>query len=108
MKRFNVAKSRRSLLAGFILTVLSVSAANAHGNSNMAPWEACKAQERGAACSFQDGHGDEYRGSCQLFSDALMCVRNQPIIRHSHDEYGHSHASPTIKGEQTTTGYDPH
>lgn len=74
-------KHRLNALAGLAVLLLSTPVVIAHGVHNEAPWTACSAQERNASCSYSDGHGDLYRGSCQLFSDKLMCVRNQPIVR---------------------------
>lgn len=74
-------RKRRLGLAATVGYLLIVSPAYAHENHNEAPWAACEAQQQNSSCEFSDGHGDLYRGSCQVFSDSLMCVRNQPIVR---------------------------
>ena len=69
----------------FIVTLFmmlsSLLTASAHdSHTHKAPWQACEDKEKSASCVYQNGKGDVFKGSCQLFSEALMCVRNQPII----------------------------
>lgn len=55
--------------------------ANAHdSHTHSAPWQACESKQKSAQCSYSNGENDLFKGSCQLFSETLMCVRNQPII----------------------------
>lgn len=55
--------------------------ANAHdSHTHSAPWQACESKQKSAQCSYTNGENDLFKGSCQLFSETLMCVRNQPII----------------------------
>ncbi len=44
-------------------------------------WSACDGLTLGAPCSFENATHDTYRGSCRSISEALVCVRNQPIER---------------------------
>lgn len=62
-------------------TLFGSFAANAHdSHTHSAPWQACENKKKLAQCSFTNGDGDIFKGSCQVFSETLMCVRNQPII----------------------------
>jgi hypothetical protein len=75
-----------NLVAVLFTTVfVGVFTASAHdSHTHTAPWEACEEKKKSEQCSFTNGDGDLFKGSCQLFSEALMCVRNQPII-HAED-----------------------
>ena len=66
------------VLTTLFSSVFSVSAHDSH--THTAPWEACEEKNKSEQCSYTNGDGDLFRGSCQLFSESLMCVRNQPII----------------------------
>lgn len=56
--------------------------AQAHnGHGDELPWQACSASEKNTPCEYTNSHGDIYQGNCKLFGDALMCVRNKPIVR---------------------------
>ena len=58
------------------------NAAIAHnGHGDELPWLACVEHVKNAPCEYSNSHGDLYRGHCKLFSGALMCIRNKPIIR---------------------------
>lgn len=46
---------------------------------NKVAWQACDAKAASEPCSFENAANDVYRGTCQLMSDSMMCVRNQPI-----------------------------
>lgn len=98
MRLIYLRKSWLGIVAvvGYLLIVFP---AYAHENHNAAPWAACEAQKRDSSCAFTDGHGDLYRGSCQVFSGSLMCVRNQPIVRNEGEagakfQAMQSHTSP--------------
>ncbi len=86
-------------LISLAMLALSTSAVFAHGIHNKAPWAACEAQERGASCAYTDGHDDLYRGSCQLISNALLCVRNQPIVRQEGHASHPAEPSPAAAGK---------
>jgi hypothetical protein len=63
------------------MTLLYISSASAHdSHTHTAPWEACEHMKKSKQCAYINGDGDLFQGTCQLFSDVLMCVRNQPII----------------------------
>ena len=53
-------------------------------------WRVCQGREIGEPCVFQSLDHDVFRGSCQSMSNALVCVRNQPIEPASN--WTHSHA----------------
>ena len=89
---------RYKLFFSAYLMAFSISL-GAHEMVYEAPWEACEEAVRSDQCAYQNGDGDLFRGTCQSFNEALMCVRNQPIIyassvdsshqlthEHSHDE----------------------
>ena len=62
-----------SLLCTFIVT--------AHdSNSHTAPWQSCETKKVAQSCEYTNGKNDLYKGTCQTFNNARMCVRNQPII----------------------------
>tara|TARA_R110000744_G_scaffold35132_1_gene81588 strand:+ start:13125 stop:13409 length:285 start_codon:yes stop_codon:yes gene_type:complete len=68
-----------------IVTVTCIASlaftASAHdSHTHSAPWQACENKQKTAQCSFTNGDEDLFKGSCQMFSETLMCVRNQPII----------------------------
>ncbi|MGB5247169.1 MAG: hypothetical protein WBM54_04945 [Woeseia sp.] len=67
------------IILGAILAVISAAAFAHDGHLNDAPWSACEDQQIGDACTFENSAKDIYRGTCRAMSDALMCVRNQPI-----------------------------
>ena len=50
------------------------------GHSSRAPWDACIGRASGAACEWDDAAHYRYVGTCRRFSDALLCVRQQPVI----------------------------
>ncbi|MEP0174743.1 MAG: hypothetical protein ABJH28_11480 [Paraglaciecola sp.] len=60
------------------LLSLSVSAHNGHGDE--LPWQACEEAEKDDTCEYTNSHNDRYIGNCKVFSGALMCVRNKPIV----------------------------
>ena len=39
----------------------------------------CENSMRSDSCEYTNNHEDIYRGTCQMMSDKLLCVRNQPI-----------------------------
>ena len=68
-------------LSLFIITLCSSKLANAHySHTHTAPWQACENMHKTEQCSYTNGDGDLFKGTCQLFDEVLMCVRNQPII----------------------------
>lgn len=98
----NLYKSLRQWQGSRVVTTLVFCVCsltvNAHELIHEAPWDACESAEKSQECSYSNEEGDLYRGTCQIFSEALMCVRNQPILyaerRNTdlHDtEHHHSH-----------------
>ncbi|ABG41414.1 hypothetical protein Patl_2906 [Paraglaciecola sp. T6c] len=70
------------ILCAAILPLLASSNATAHaGQLNIKALDACELKERSQACDYRGTHNDLYIGTCQYMSDALSCVRNQPIQR---------------------------
>lgn len=64
-----------------LIALLSVSIISfAHDMVHEAPWSACEEAARSDQCSYSNDNGDLYQGTCQSFNDALMCVRNKPIV----------------------------
>lgn len=57
---------------------LNVSPHDSH--THKAPWVACEEKNKAAECSYKNGTGDFFKGSCQSFQEILMCVRSEPII----------------------------
>ena len=62
------------LASGFF----TVKAHDSH--THTAPWQACEQKQKTEQCAYTNGAEDLFKGSCQLFSDKLLCVRNEPII----------------------------
>ena len=56
---------------------------------NNKAWQVCENQAKSDACEYTDNHEDIYRGSCQLMSEKLLCVRNQPIVKGNPDSATH-------------------
>lgn len=83
----------RALLA---LALALPATASAHaGHVDPAPWAACEHEDLGASCAWEDSARSLYRGTCRSMSDALVCVRNQPIVRaEARADHGHSHPAP--------------
>lgn len=80
-----IVKNKREFTAICCLSILPLLTANAHdSHTHEAPWQACADKQNTQQCEFKNGDGDLHKGSCQLFSETLMCVRNQPII-HAED-----------------------
>jgi hypothetical protein len=50
------------------------------GHSSRAPWDACAGRSSGEACAWEDAAHLRFVGTCRRFSDALLCVRQRPVI----------------------------
>jgi hypothetical protein len=48
---------------------------------NNKAWQVCESSMRSDSCEYTDNHHDIYRGTCQVMSEKLLCVRNQPIVK---------------------------
>lgn len=68
---------------GIALLTLSHSVWPHTADVNQVAWQACESKPVSQQCEFKNADHDVYRGTCQLMSDAMMCVRNQPIERHT-------------------------
>lgn len=66
------------VLTTVFLSAFTVSAHDSH--THTAPWQACEDKEKSEQCAYKNGDDDLFKGTCQVFSEVLMCVRNQPII----------------------------
>lgn len=64
-----------------LISSFSLSIFAHEGHIHKAPWEACEKKQKEDNCSYVNGDNDLFRGSCQYFSNKLMCVRNKPIIK---------------------------
>lgn len=64
-----------------VMVLFSIFSVNAHdSHTHEAPWQACEQKQKSQQCSYNNGAGDLFKGTCQLFSKVLKCVRNEPII----------------------------
>ncbi|MEP2651846.1 MAG: hypothetical protein ABJH06_07600 [Paraglaciecola sp.] len=72
-------KTKGSLLI-LTLGLVAVPAKAHNGHGDELPWQACTLAQKGDLCEYTNRHNDLYQGSCRVFSDALMCVRNKPIV----------------------------
>jgi hypothetical protein len=50
------------------------------GHSDRAPWDACAGRASGAPCAWDDAAHFRFVGSCRRFSDAMLCVRQRPVM----------------------------
>ena len=67
-------------LAVVSLSLCFTSLSFAHsGHVHKAPLIACQSLSKGESCRYMVGKDKVYKGTCQLFEETLMCVRNQPI-----------------------------
>lgn len=87
MKTHRLRPALVGLLLGAVLTTsvstlgLGPSSAHAHqGHTDRAPWEACAEKALDDACEWTDRSHARYIGTCREIADALMCVRNRPIV----------------------------
>ena len=64
-----------------------VAAAHA-GHTSKDAWEVCETKSLTDMCSYEDDT-HLYRGSCRLVSNALMCVRSQPLVELELDSIEH-------------------
>lgn len=76
-----------------VLVFLSINNAYAHDIDHSAPWDACEDLEKSAQCAYVVDEKDLYRGTCQIFQEHLMCIRNQPIVsvEGEHNDADHYH-----------------
>ena len=90
-----------------LLTILAcTSSASAHdSHTHQAPWQACAEKQIKKACSYTNGDEDLFKGSCQLFNEVLMCVRNEPII---HFEDLSKEAQKEVVSEASKTSLSHH
>ncbi len=64
--------------------------ASAHSSvTNNKAWQVCENQAKSDACEYTDNHENIYRGTCQLMSEKLLCVRNHPIVKGNPDSATH-------------------
>ena len=64
-----------------VIAALYLMPAMAHdSHTHEAPWQACEQKKKAQQCSYNNGAGDLFKGTCQSFKKHLMCVRNQPIV----------------------------
>ena len=80
LKLPQVVATGGALLVGlFLLTATHTAQAHEGGFGNEVMWQACEAKKINDPCAFENLDHDAYRGTCQSMSNALVCVRNQPI-----------------------------
>ena len=73
-----IGKTALSLGGSLLFSItFTVQAHDSH--THEAPWQACETKQVASQCSYTNGAGDLYKGTCQTFQEALMCVRNKPI-----------------------------
>jgi len=67
------------------LALLLLAQAHAHGgHTSTLPWDACAGAQLSAACSWEAADL-LHRGTCRGAEEALLCVRNQPLVpAHAH------------------------
>ncbi len=56
------------------------------GHHTAQAWKACETKSVGATCNYIMQTDQLYKGSCRQMTQALMCVRNQPILTLSIEE----------------------
>lgn len=66
----------------FTLIIINTSSLIGHNShSNKASYKACEQKQQNNKCFYTNSHKDLFKGSCQIFSQKLVCVRNKPIVR---------------------------
>lgn len=69
-----------SLIASVTFSASFSTPTWAHGQHvNTQPWVVCAEAKHDDTCQYVVASNQLYKGTCQAMSDALMCVRNQPI-----------------------------
>ncbi len=72
----------RGVCALFAAWTAVLPLASAHqGHSDRAPWEACDDRALGAPCHWENEAHALHIGTCRSVADALVCVRQRPIVR---------------------------
>lgn len=78
VKKLNTIKS---VLFTFSLISIPLPILAHSGHTHKAPWEACFDAKKDQTCEYKNADKDIFKGTCQVFSERLMCVRNSPIIK---------------------------
>ena len=76
VRRYRIA----ILCVGVCLSMPQIASAHAAIIKNTA-WQVCEKHTKSDSCEYNDYHGNIDRGTCQLMSEKLLCVRNQPIVK---------------------------
>lgn len=50
------------------------------GTTSKIAWAVCDEKPKSSACEYKGHHGERYIGTCQVMSESMICVRNQPIV----------------------------
>ncbi len=89
-KRPNLFKPVHGLILVSVFSVLIPFRTQAHseGGISKKARAVCEGKEKSASCEYKNHNGDLYRGSCQKAIDALLCVRNKPIIKSGESNQG--------------------
>lgn len=105
-------RSARAAFSAWLLlglsTLSATGPAHAHegGLGNAVMWHACDGRQIDQPCVFQSLEHDVFRGSCQSMSNALVCVRNQPIEWAANGAHHHAHdPAPSATPGVTTDGW---
>lgn len=64
-----------------LMGAASTAWAHEGGLGNEVMWSACDGRKVDDHCAFENMDHDVFRGTCQAMTNALVCVRNQPIER---------------------------
>lgn len=89
-KKFN--KRLLILLCVSTFSLISTASYSHNGQPNLLPWHACEEKALDNECSYKTST-KIYNGSCRSINNALMCVRNQPLIYINKTEDGQTHAN---------------
>ncbi len=69
------------ILLSCITFVMFAADASAHqGHVHAHAQQACVDLKRSQQCEYSPNGKQVYKGTCQLLSQQMMCVRNQPIV----------------------------
>jgi hypothetical protein len=72
----------RGVCALFAAWTAVLPLASAHqGHSDRAPWEACDDRALGSPCHWENEAHALHIGTCRSVADALVCVRQRPVVR---------------------------
>lgn len=82
-----ISSSIKFIVLLITLNLLSMHMVYAHdGHHTSHAWKSCETKTLDEKCAYVMKSDQLYKGSCQQMAQALMCVRNEPIVTLSQKE----------------------